>query len=1420
MARVGANPDLGSILDALFGGIVDSFDGSSAPAPRRRRRRPVAAPAPAAMGPFRSQSSDPRIRAQATPAEHGRPAPAPIDNPFAPEPMHYEFSQPRGWSLEGDLLTATRPEFTAERNRFLQGREPSTTFGDVPRRTSTGEELAAGFQEWQAAKDDPTTLEALLIAASLSPVGPELLLARGGSFIGSKALGLLARGGEEGAERAATSLGARAAEKLRQGAVDVATSPVRAAQRVGQLPGQIARAPGVAAREVQALATAAGRREAAARAASGGLNVAARHPFLSTGGAAAALGSVADVPGANEAAALVEGHVDALLNDPGRTLQTTGRALAGSVASLGALGYAAGQSAFELDPDPLIETGTEQWEGLKALADPLLSGDPDRVQSAVEDEVGLSLLPLVPSLRGSRAYESVRGGVRDYAQALRGAANERYGTNFRYSPDVEQHVFGPLERRAQRREEAVDATRTVNPEKAKGAPIVRQLEAAARKLPLPRKLSRIYGEHGGDAMQVLAEFGFRDPETMARFSGKLDEITDPAAAGRGDVNLATVRKLLDENPQIFGHTKTEEIMRILRENEASLGHGNQRASRLAQAKLLDVLEPEYRTPVAAREFTSAPDREGAWAEQKAMRSEAQSLRKRAKALRTGARGRDSREIANQKRRLRGMRERSAKLQGELRQLEIKQRRRGDDAPLYKLVERRRAELADLEPNIGRMELEIRQAIEGRHADADTRAAELEAEGLRLGDRATQLHDALAPYARPGAAISSRAQRKLWDDDLEAEFAREVDAAAAEAGLAPAIWTGHAALRQEGETSMAAGGQTASPTTVPHVRRSPNDPESLAARDSVARDFRSLLNATVRDPRAKSGNKSWVASFFNRNAIGILTERGGGRKVHRVTRAEFAQAIKDGQISAKGHIWVPEREYKQAFNDPYADPGKSAFRKGDELEAEVSRAQHGEKGEWGVIVERGRYDELRGQLQPERWVGEKVLNAASKTAGRVLLFSPGWVTSQLIAEALPMIMANPRLLNPAYVAQLEHRLRKMNDISRDEAVGFGAVMGESHNYGATAKELGPAYNPTAGHFYNAARAIEHNPIGRALFSTARMRPLVVFDQWRQGKYRKILAAAEVDRRLNGFLTGLQQTLRTERRLSDELRHMDKDTQLRELATNPKYKADLDKIADYVDDIAGNWTAFTRFERVFGPAAVFYGFIRYAMRWPLTFAKHHPVAAEVSYFLGQQNAEQLDKILGGEPTEFYKYAQPVVWDGEGEASVLPGGARISPGLSAPAQGLLTANAPAAAIGSLNPALGAGVGLFTGRDAFGNADDNEGFLGLHWSLAAKQLMSMPPIMRTAFGWGRSHSETAEQLRALDPNRDLRSIAAPWLPQSGGEARASEDIIRALEEEYGGGDSGSANRFLETAPAASSGNRFLDGSSSSSSSTNRFLP
>ena len=67
--------------------------------------------------------------------------------------------------------------------------------------------------------------------------------------------------------------------------------------------------------------------------------------------------------------------------------------------------------------------------------------------------------------------------------------------------------------------------------------------------------------------------------------------------------------------------------------------------------------------------------------------------------------------------------------------------------------------------------------------------------------------------------------------------------------------------------------------------------------------------------------------------------------------------------------------------------------------------------------------------------------------------------------------------------------------------------------------------------------------------------------------------------------------------------------------------------------------------------------------------------------------------------------------------------------------------------------------------------GALGFHWSLAAKELMSTPPILRL-MGIGESSSTTAKELHANDPNRKLRSFALPFPSSSRSPRRHREGL------------------------------------------------
>jgi hypothetical protein len=1302
----------------------------------------VARTAPVA-GPYRSQSSVPSIRRKATRYEHRRVDANPFDHihvptviphrgggggdaPFQITPLADSFDPA---AAHRSALAATAPPPTAPIERLTSMLHLPTSAEDPETariQALLGREPPRALRH-TFARDYPNRPH---MYDQLVDLARSQLASKEGIYadpLGELAINLIATAGI-GAAASALKGGATVAATAAEGgaAADSAASTASLLSRLKNVPSALQAG-------AETLTTRAGQRAAAEQVAGATAEQAVKHPFYSQGALLGAAhtagihGGGTDIP-----YALLAGHAQALMH-PGKTIPTTARALAGIVTAPAAVGYSAIDSLMQGTPTPLVQTLAEQGQGLKEIGGHLLSGDPAEVQKSVEDEAGLSFLVPMPALARTERYQRLRSAVRETAQRAREDLADR-GLPVRVGPG-EQHVFGPLERRSQRRDVAQMVQDETLPHRLRAAQQERPIVEAARKIPGARSLRNIGGLEGGDLVQTLAEYGISSPEqlNLLRERGPVADV----AAREGDVNLRAVLDFADQHPDVLASPHLWQAVDAYRASTerlpANLAGNGRRASALPQGQLFGIRPPEERVPHGARAHTSAEDRAGAWSDLKAGERRAKDLRHegRVEAVRYA-----------------------------------EARRAGNDAEAKRAratSEKHYSEARDLE---------------GRNRD---------------------LRRELAPFSRPGSAVSSRARRKLWDQGLLDEYVGEVNTRAGKEGLQPGVYTHHEPLRQEGEVAPQASMGNAA-TRVQHVRRA--DEFSLAATDTVDRSFRGLLAGSVEGPRIRAAGQQLARRFFSKYAEPV---RIAETEKRRVTQAEFAQAIRDGQISEAHHVWVPEAQYKQAYVDPNVPPERYAAEAHATLRGEVLVDSKGAKG---VIVPKEAYKEYAAQIDPVRGLASRFVNNVSKGAGRILLFSPAWVESQIIAEGLPIVMSNPRLLNPAYIAKLDKRLKEWNNVHPDEAMGFAAVMGEAPVRAATPNELRP-FQSSRPHqlFYNAARAVEHNPIGRALFSTVRLRPLVLFDQWRHGKYQTILAAAEVDRRLNGFLSNLQGALIHEKRLSEELKGMSPQEQLHAIASEPRYRADLEKIKGYVEGITGNWTAFTRFERQFSPAAVFYGFIRYAFRWPLTFAREHPAAATVNYFLAQQNAEQVEKILHGKPTEFYKYANPVVQTAEGEPEILPGGARVAPGLSAPSQAVFGGNVPAAAVGTLNPAYGALLGLITGVDAFGGHDENEGAFGLHWSLAAKELMSLPPIARY-FGLGESHSETAEALHEADPHRKSRSIIAPWQPQSAKGALEAEEIIRSLDAEHGEGDSSSSspsgNPFDSVSPLGEASNPF----------------
>jgi hypothetical protein len=199
--------------------------------------------------------------------------------------------------------------------------------------------------------------------------------------------------------------------------------------------------------------------------------------------------------------------------------------------------------------------------------------------------------------------------------------------------------------------------------------------------------------------------------------------------------------------------------------------------------------------------------------------------------------------------------------------------------------------------------------------------------------------------------------------------------------------------------------------------------------------------------------------------------------------------------------------------------------------------------------------------------------------------------------------------------------------------------------------------------------------------------------------------------------------------------------------------------------GNWRALTRHEAKFAPLVVFYPFVRYSLRWMFwSFPKEHPVKATILSFLAQQNANELEKLIGGSPSNWLDYAVPVYTGSHGTDAVMPGGTRIAPGTNALVTAIGKGQVEGLASG-LNPAVGIGVTAITGVDPYTGEKVADTPLE-HGLLATNALLSMFAPARAA-GLNRvgegEQSPSSKVYEATDPERGTRSFAFPFLPQSG---------------------------------------------------------
>lgn len=672
---------------------------------------------------------------------------------------------------------------------------------------------------------------------------------------------------------------------------------------------------------------------------------------------------------------------------------------------------------------------------------------------------------------------------------------------------------------------------------------------------------------------------------------------------------------------------------------------------------------------------------------------------------------------------------------------------------------------------GRQKLDQAKVLKGPEAErlkAEGKAAYAEARKLQAHNKALFKH--LDPYTRPGQSIDASA-RKPYNGKMLDEYKQAVEASRKQAGLAPVIFTHHAETAGHG-----AGMENRFPTNagrVEHMREG-----NLAKADSLDRSLQGLVRGTVHMPRMRAAGKQFGRDFVQAFKTPFKIDGKekfvgqGSKDWEAITRLKGKDNSNGGQFDPKSWARFPLREWKNAVKDPFSEDSRLVGLLED---AEAGKVKGSEP--W-VLMPREAIKEARAQISPEHNVITETANKFSRTASRLLLgTNPAWTIAQIPAEGIPLLMAKPSLLNPGKVASLQRDIQRFKKSDPEGALALQATAGASPLNAAvnrTPLDMQETYTPAL--WEKGARALTRGKTAKSALSFAKLRALGVFDVKRQNAYRTLLATAEADKRFRSWHAAVTGLFDKQAKLSHDFRGKSRAELWTWLTKDPKGKVELQRITDYVDNIQGNWSAFTRYERSLAPLAIFYPFLRYSLRWTAwTFPRTHPITATLAYTLGQANANQLEKLVGGPLSNPIAYAYPAYQNEKGESAVLPGGSRISPGQSSLTQAIASGN-PAQVLSSANPFIGAGLTAVTGIEPFtGEKAKEQGWAALN------QLISLAAPARLAgLKLGAGQSTASKAFEQFDPNKTKRSLLFPFIPQSGAKFVASEKLGKAFNDKY----------------------------------------
>jgi len=1368
------------------------------PKPKKRGKVKRSKSAPLPAGPFLSQSSDPKIRARATSAD--RKAATSGRKSVAKRVRRYERKDAQSAALSVPTLADTIQKATKETKKAAQSElkldnaldllrdvppDPRTAIAQAREHGARMSEKHAksfknlygdkAFKKVEKARYDyigkhedlgePEDLTTLITVGVPGAIGAAQL-ARGVAKVGIKEI----------SKQAATQV-------VGKGEATVAKTAAKAA------------APKAAKRVVKNV----GRRAA-------GKETIKRAPKPTPQFSAHVPGTVAFKAGAGQTLPVVRGHEKALTEHPGTTLKTTARALPGLVtvpigiaANVGTtVGRGASTGLHEAGVPgfkgytgdeilgPVSEEAKAQLEFAKQTAAVITADDSAEVQKAVEEELGL-MLPVMLGLTTGAGVKRVSKGriqkaVRQTVEKARKAAGTPRGT-FR---GQEPRVF---EKSGQRKGEAVRAAnargrirrevedRTAGVKKAahkaEGEEVVRKGVVAKKKL--GKKYKGDLKVKAGDIVPFAVRHGLPIGNAKAslaevkRIKNQLEDVPDGMELPADRLSTRDLIAYIEKNPSVLGDKDIKTAVAEYKKQAAEA-----RTTKVSEDRPLDVVSPDHSE--RARFSSAAVTRNIPLPEERVLpelrKGNAKTWADQAAELEKGVGGaKGNIELARKQERIANSGKEQALKTLDRHRRSIQKRRESGKEPTP-------SQTRDLAQASG-----VYKQTKLRAKDAKSARVAAEKDHAALKRQVREAADAAAGKRKVRAQLTDAERKAIKDtnpDDLKAAFAEAKVAKQREVGkgltkeftdevegrlLAEGMELPEYISTARAKEAPAAGATGAPVVNIPG--KSKFKKGTAEKMGIVEEGLGPSLRRSVSQPVSRRESYKALINFLDHNELRI------GKK-SEFTSGEARKLFDDPNsgIDRSNYVLVPRQLYKRAV-DTFSPEDAAATLKVvlDDTDSQFSSRQY-------KIVRRHASEEFLNQMT-NTLVSPAITKANQLTSALILGTSPAWAAMQVLAEYGQAAIAQPRLLNPKFVRKA---LKAYHDMDKRERLAFESWTGVTTRTIDSADEL--------------KLNLETGDIEAMGEAHKVMTSLMRFDKWKGGRIRTLTAAAKIDKDLNGRAARFERGIfGMNKEMGAALKAMEGKPlheQLNWVAEHPKL---AQKYQGYLDDVMGNWSALTKNERVAAQVMIFYPFMRMSLRWALySFPKQHPIKAAIGLYLGQQNANELTKLLHGDPS-FFKWGQVPLNLGDGETKVIDF-SRIAPASNALLEGLGGTDNPSLVSGLrvIQPTVAAAVTAVTGVDQFTGEKEPEGFLN-----GVASLLTLPAPVRVADELvtpkGQKRSEEgagklpltgildAQEQNALDKlfaklgehrslNKTVRTLALPTMPK---RADYEADVAKA---------------------------------------------